>query len=553
MLPQFITSIIRPIVEIRSGERLKTTAMFFYFLLIIATIWMIKPVQKSLFIAEFGAKNIRLANIAEGIFLIIVVWAFIQLAKRFPKKYFFGGVLSTYMVFLVVFWFLFRFQVPFSSGMFWLFASSYNAAIPTLFFLLANDIFDPIQAKRLFGFILAGGSIGGILGGILNRYLLTWMQTEDLVLAIACIVGLCFFLVMGLWRHIALQDEKKHFSIDEKQNTKEEMSSARKILFASKYLLVLAGLVIIAKMTATVVDNLFGIIVENAYPLTDPRTAFFSGFFSWLNATSLVMQMIVTGILLRFLGVGISLWILPVGIAVLSVGTFIYPVLLMGMGIKLFDGSMNYSVQQANREILYIPIDRDQRYRVKPLIDMLGYRFSKTLAGSYIALFAVLFSIPDKSIGILIVVLIPFWVFLVVKMRKLYSGQLRMNLLNKKQYAKATETKKATDVWGFIYSEKAFEEIKSLMEHRSSYARKLAATAYLAYDRSGRDLEAARRMVDQILRHEALQKKKGEAIMSEKESEAEDVRFMEDLIFLEAKERIQKKRISCRISTALSG
>ena len=83
----FINRFVKPIVDIQPGERRKTFLMFAYFFIIIGMNWMLKPVQKALYLAEFGAENLKYANIAEGIFLMpIIVIASPSVHER-PRGY----------------------------------------------------------------------------------------------------------------------------------------------------------------------------------------------------------------------------------------------------------------------------------------------------------------------------------------------------------------------------------------------------------------------------------------------------------------------------------
>ena len=100
------TGIFRRFVMIRPEERVKTLIMSFYFFAIIMTVWMLKPVRNSLFLDELGAGNLRYVYMGEGVFLIAVVWAFIQFSKRVTRKALYNGVLLFSIACLIGFWFL---------------------------------------------------------------------------------------------------------------------------------------------------------------------------------------------------------------------------------------------------------------------------------------------------------------------------------------------------------------------------------------------------------------------------------------------------------------
>jgi AAA family ATP:ADP antiporter len=545
-LTQSIALLLKPIVEIHPQERLKTFLMFSYFFLTIAMIYILKPVRNALFLGELGAQNLRYVYMGEGIFLIFVVWAYVQFAKRVSKKGLYTGVLIFFILCLGSFWVFFHTRTPYLSAFFYIWVASFSITMTTQFWILANDIFNPMEAKRLFGFMISGGSLGGILGGVLTHQAVRWLKTEDLLFVAAGILGLCILLLSGLWKEIPNVGERAASPLPDRvkesraSTVDETSSSAGKLFLGSSYLVMLACLVVFAKMASTIVDNQFNKVVELSIAGTEARTAYFGGFMAWLNAVSFLMQLFATSLALRYLGVGISLWILPAGLTFASFPSFLNPILLTAAPLKIFDGSVNYSIQQASKEVLYLPISSAVRYRVKPIIDMLGFRFAKTLAGLYIAVAAPLLALSDEKLSVLALCLIPFWGILVWRMKKGYSKLLRSNLRDRYQYEKATTVHRASDVLSFLYDEKTFAEIKTLMNHRSSFARKAAAAAYHAYSRGGKDLEAVRRLVEPVIRHEMSDKLHGHASLSETEQQNRDIRYFEDLLFLGAEKKIQK-------------
>jgi len=516
--------------DIRKGEERKTLLMFLYFFLTITVLYVLKPVRSSLFLEELGSERLRYVYLGEGVFLLFVTWAYVQLAKILPRKRFFIGILFVFISNLLIFWWLFRTRVPYLSALFYVWVACFSITSVTQFWTLANDIFDPLEAKRLFGLIISGGSAGGVLGGVLTNRAVRWVHTEDLLLFSSLLLLGCVFLVSLLWQHLPATSAGSG-----RDQAPMEPASTRKLFLSSPYLWMLAGIVLFAKVASTVVDNQFNAIVEDHLLGKQAKTAFFGAFSAWLNIVSLVMQLYGTSLSLRFLGIGISLTLLPAGLALGSLGTFLYPLLGTGVFLKIFDGSMNYSVQQASKEVLYLPLSSSVRYRVKPVIDMLVYRASKSLGGLLIIILAPLFSIPNDRIGILVFALFPFWLFLVWRMRAAYLVLLRGHL-QKGKSEEVPRPRRATEVLSFLYNEKSFGKLRSFLKQESTISRKMAAAACLVYHRSGQDLGAARRLVKEMIRREAL-----EAIPKEKairEGSEEEREFLDELLLREAEKEV---------------
>jgi ATP/ADP translocase len=515
---KMLTSFLKPIFEIRPEERFKTFLMLLYFFFTIALIYILKPVRGALFLGELGAQNLRYVYMGEGIFLIFVVAAYVFLSKRMPKKVFFTTILLFFASNLVLFWFLFHAHVPFLSAVFYIWVASFSITMTTQFWIMANDIFKPHEAKRLFGLIISGGSAGGVVGGLMTQRLAYVMRTEDLLLVAAGIVIVCVVINWIAWKKIPEASAMANVSARTQAQTASSPlgadsstthHSSRKLLMGSSYLIMLALIVLITKMSSTIVDNQFNRVVELTIQTKEARTAFLGGFMAWLNALSFFMQLFVTSLCLRYIGIGFSLIILPLGMGAFSFMSLLYPVLGMGLALKMYDGSISYSVQQASKEVLFLPLSSELRYRIKPVIDMLGFRGAKTFAGLYIALCAPLFGLSDEHLGALILILIPFWLYLVWNMRKAYSRLLRDHLLKRRPYDRAITPQRAMDVMSFLHDEKGFNQIQSLMDHPSPFNRKAAVTACLAYARS-QNLEDTRKLVEKMIREDADHDEKSE-------------------------------------------
>jgi AAA family ATP:ADP antiporter len=316
----FIDRFVRPIVEIHPEERLKTLLMFLYFFIVIAMNWMLKPVQKALYLAEFGAEKLKYANIAEGIFLILIVSVYVYFAKKLSRNKFNYSVISFFLFSFIAFWLLFKLQVPYLPAFFFLWQATFIITMTTAFWTLANDLFTTDQAKRLFGIIISGGSLGGVFGGFVTSQAVRWIAAEDILLIAVALLAIILFVVRELLKIKVEKDSPRQLEQDEKDKGKID-KSALGLLLNSKYLLLLAALIMITKMSSTIVDNQFSGMVEQTFENKEAMAAFFGKFGMLVNSITFFMQIFATSLFLRYLGVGFSIGFLPVGLGALSVLT----------------------------------------------------------------------------------------------------------------------------------------------------------------------------------------------------------------------------------------
>lgn len=419
----------KSIFDVRPGEKAKTLFMAAYFFLTIALVYILKPIRTSLFLEEHGSDNLRFAYMAEGIFLIFVVWAYIQLSRLIPKKMFFPAILFFFTTNLGLFWFLLKINVPGVSGFFYVWADSFTITMTTQFWLLANTIFTTEQGKRLFGMIISAGSLGGIAGGFLTSHAVQWISTEDLLLVTAGLVGLCAALTLAT-ESMEFKSGYDEFTAGHADpEAPESGDSVFTIFRQNPYFIYLTLLVLLAKIASTIVDNQFSAGVEASITGKEARTAFFGSFMAWLNIVSFLMQLLATGPLLKRFGTG-ALWILPAGLLAFCVGGVFYPMFVVIMAWRIFDGSVNYSVQQASKELLYLPIPGALRPRVKPVIDMLGFRLAKSLGGVFITAGSAALGLQGGQVGILTLGIVPVWFAVLAALRHEQPRFLARHKLN---------------------------------------------------------------------------------------------------------------------------
>jgi AAA family ATP:ADP antiporter len=151
----------------------------------------------------------------------------------------------------------------------------------------------------------------------------------------------------------------------------------------SRYLQLICLYIVLFTITSTFLYLTQGEIVARSFAGAAERTAAFATIDVWGNAITLAVQVFVTSRLLRGLGVPGVLMILPVltlaGFAALA----IWPVFLTLAVVQVLRRGLHYAVDRPAREILYIPLGPEEKYKSKTFIDTVVYR-----AGDFIGVWA---------------------------------------------------------------------------------------------------------------------------------------------------------------------
>src|SRR5260370_837644 len=114
------------------------------------------------------------------------------------------------------------------------------------------------------------------------------------------------------------------------------------------------------------------------------RTAFFAKLDFSVNTLTLLLQIFLTGRLMKFLGVTVTLLFMPVlslfGFAAMGIA----PVLAMLATFQVARRASTFAFMRPAREVLFTVLRREDKYRAKPFIDTFGYRCGDQLgAWSY--------------------------------------------------------------------------------------------------------------------------------------------------------------------------
>ena len=160
----FFRKLLSPVVELRDNEFATALMMFTYSFLVMTSYTALKPVTRSQFIKDLGADNLPLVQFAFGILIGFIMQGYAAIVGRMPRRWALPMTLGGLVALLVVFWLWFQSGSQWASTGFYFFGLILGILVISQFWTLANEVYDPRQAKRLFGFIGGGASLGGIAG-----------------------------------------------------------------------------------------------------------------------------------------------------------------------------------------------------------------------------------------------------------------------------------------------------------------------------------------------------------------------------------------------------
>jgi AAA family ATP:ADP antiporter len=359
---------------------IRATFLFINFFLIIMALYQLKPASRSLFIEAVGSRSLPYVWIATAMTMAVLISFYHRLVERYSRL---NVVLGSCMLFsglLIAFRLGFRYPHPAIAVGLYVFVDILSVVLVEQFWSLTNSIYTTRQGRSWYGVVGTGGLVGGVLGGWVAAMLIrhTALQTPDLLVTAAGIIGLIIVLTWVMSR-VGIFCEVDHA-------LRPKMAgNGWRVLRRSRYLLLIAAILLLAQLASPIVEYQFLSTVESVYTELEARTAFLSMFFSVLGLVSIAVNLGLTSLIHRKLGCIAGLLVQPLMISLFSWCFYFQGTLFFGAAAKISDRGLSYSINRASKELLYVPIDPVLIYQAKAWIDMFGYRLFK-VAGSVIIL-----------------------------------------------------------------------------------------------------------------------------------------------------------------------
>ena len=396
----------------------RSTFLFINFFLIILALYQLKPASRSLFIESLGAEKLPYIWIATAVTMGIFITYYHRLVARYNRIHIVLGTCLTISGLLVVFRLLLNHSDPLIAACFFVFVDILGVVLVEQFWSLTNSIYTTREGKSWYGVVGTGGLVGGVAGGWAAAMFIkhTPLQTPDLLITAAVIIIFIFGLTWVMGR-IGLYCEVEHLV------PVEPISGGWRILRHSRYLLLIAAILLMAQLVSPLVEYQFLNTVETSYPEREARTAFLSLFFSVLGGVSIAINLGITPLVHRALGPIAGLLLQPLMIWIFSCWFFFQPTLYFCAATKISDRALSYSINRASKELLYVPVDSVLIYQAKAWIDMFGYRLFKVSGSILILLFTqwLPFTVSVPQLSWFSVGICAIWIAIIFVLRQDYQ------------------------------------------------------------------------------------------------------------------------------------
>jgi AAA family ATP:ADP antiporter len=380
------------VVEVRREELPALGWTWLYFYAVLAAYYVIRPISDEAGVAG-GVANLPWLWTGTLMAVSLSNPAFGALVARLPRVRFVSLSSRFFALNLIGFFFLLRWATGeeniWLGRVFYVWTAVFNLFVPSVFWAFMTDIFTRDQAKRLFGLISAAGTLGAMTGSMLTATLAQLMPPIYLLFVSAALIELS---VLGVRRLSRISERLHEVSVasSNEQIIGGSVVAGIRNAVSSPYMLAISAHMLLFTILSTVLYFQQAEIVDRTFADRAARTVFFARVDLLTNALAFVLQLFAFGQLVRIIGVTLTLAVVPV----LSVAGFAllgaYPTVAVVVVFNAVRRATNFALARPTREVLFIVLPREDRYKTKNFIDTFVYRLGDQIgAWSLAALGAV--------------------------------------------------------------------------------------------------------------------------------------------------------------------
>ena len=390
---------VRRFLDVRAGEGLPVLLTFLYISVVVASFLLAKPIRNGLFLRQYGPYALVYVYAAVPLVLSVFVPIYARVAARFGSRTVMVGTLVFFSFNVVLFWWAFRFhRFPLLPATFYVWVNCFGVIAPVQAWSFANSLFDTRQAKRLFGLVGSGASLGAITGGILARFLVGPVGgTVNLMLVLAALImtaaGIVTFANFKIRRPSAARRGRP---------AARRFSESWQEIVAHPYLRLIAALTFLVAIATQWTSFQLSVVADRRFGSNaDALTQFFGTFNFTLGICSFLLQLLVTGRVLRSWGLAVTILLLPLALTTGNLLILLVPVFWPVLLTNAFDQGLRFSLDKATYELLYLPIPSAVRVHAKNAIDIVVNRVADAVGAVLLGLTTRgFFMLPGLNFGL---------------------------------------------------------------------------------------------------------------------------------------------------------
>ena len=365
---------LKSVAKIEAQEVKAVASSFLFVVVLMSAYYILRPVRDAMASDWTDAEVSWLWTL--NFFISTAVVAVYGIAvSRFRFRYLVPAMYGIFALTFVVFYVLAATSADRTliDKSFYVWVSVFSLFHISVFWSFMSDLFNKEQAGRLFSIIAAGASVGGLIGPSIPSFFSASMGTDNLMLLASVMLLIPIPIIFYLQ---SLKSTDLHNDNLELTPPSEPIGgnpfTGFKMFFSNPYLLAIGLFIFLyTGISSFVYFELKNLLSELSRV---ERTAIWAQMDLAVNTLSIATGLFATSRIVGKFGMPVTIALVPVlicvGLLVLAISPFLGAVI----GLQIIRRAGNYAITRPAREMLFTRVDRETRFKAKPVIDIVAYR-----------------------------------------------------------------------------------------------------------------------------------------------------------------------------------
>jgi AAA family ATP:ADP antiporter len=290
--PDWLTPVLQRVIDVRPAETRALAWSWLYVFALFLAYYVLRPIRDELGVAG-GVRNLPWLFTGTLLAMLAVNPLFSWAVKHWPRERFVALTYRFFMVNLAAFLALLALATPaqhlWIGRVFFIWVSVFNLFVVSVFWSFIVDVFDAEQGKRLFGFLAAGATLGGIAGSALTSGFVEKLGQHWLLLASIALLEVAVFASRRL-AGVSLAFRRPAAGDDPNRPVGGSVLAGFTHTFRSPYLLGIAVFMLLYTVTSTFLYFQQATIAEQHFTDRAARTAFLARIDLWVNVLTIISR-----------------------------------------------------------------------------------------------------------------------------------------------------------------------------------------------------------------------------------------------------------------------
>ncbi len=356
-------------------------ASFVMFFSLLAAYYIVRPLRDEMGVIYGRGELHHLFTIVFFVMLAAVP-AFGFVASKLPRHLVLPAIYGFFVTCMLSFWLTFKSYgtPPHIAGTFFVWGSVFNLFVISLFWSLMSELWSNSEAKRLYGFIAAGGTAGAVAGPLITKQLIATLAPVDLLPVSAAL------LIVALMMSLALRKLRPGAADHETEPAGGGILDGAVKVFSSPYFGRIALFILLANVVGTFFYLEQARLAADAFATSAERVNFFSSRDLIVSIATLTIEILGTAAVMRHLGLTVALAALPVMATIGTLAITYQPLLWVVAAVMVGERVVAFSLSSPAIKVMYTLAAPDEKYKVQSFIDTVVYRGGDAAAGWVFAL-----------------------------------------------------------------------------------------------------------------------------------------------------------------------